>query len=223
MNLSKRFFLFFSVLVLFCGCLTPKRIDRWVNDHYDGAIPSQSKRPSNYIFISSKLVTATEPLSKTEKKTAGFLPLIVYWRWDYQNICTINPAVPISSFSASASSYANKKGLQQKLNGATVELSIDTIPDMFILHDKEHFIIIGVSWEDLSVQPLTHDLSVSYRVMQGGNEIKHGVITVVDNDKTYDLQFLQSLKKRTNQFLDQYDTNINTMSKAVIDQLIAQL
>jgi len=215
-----------GLIVLLTGCLGPKKINKWVDKHYAEAEKPQKKSTVNYLTVTSTMTHMGDHLSNTENKTSNLLPLILYWQWDYKNTCTLNPQIAIDNFTATVLSYAGKKGLNKKLNGQRVELSIDNMPNVFAVDDKGHmiWIIIWVfGWDELSILPQNKDIVVSYRVLQDNAETKKGVITIPDASKPVYLKMFQSLKKKTMQSLDAYDANITAMSKVVIDKLMAEL
>lgn len=219
------FFISFLVLTL-TGCLGPRKINKWVDKHYKEVEPAQKKSPVNYLSVTASLIFPEGPVSITEKKTSDLLPLLFYWQWDYKNTCTLNPKIPIDHFTSETLAYANKKGLKQKLNGQRVELTVDHIPNVFAIDDKGHLIwvvLYAFGWEALSIQPENKDMVVSYRILQGNVETKKGLITIPNVGKPYYLKMFQSLKKKTWQFLDQYDANIAASGKLVIDQLVTDL
>lgn len=226
LNMRKRELL---VLITFTvsvsSCLGPKRINKWVASHYGANINSLPKIKNDYLSITSDLITTDEQPSSGTKQTRGFLPLIFYWQFDYVNTCRLNSKIPISTFSSAVQSYANTKGLKQKLNGQKIELVVDKIPDVFELHDKEHIVwlVYGVSWSAVSFQPDNKEMIVTYKIVKDNTETKKGTVTIPNTVKTTGLQFLQTGKKATAQYLDQYDETVKLMSKKVIDQIIAEL
>jgi hypothetical protein len=224
---SNRTLLFVSAILLFSlsACLGPQKINKWVARHYQDEPSDAPKRKNEQITVSSKLPDMGVHLSETEKNTSHVLPLIFYWQYDYKNTCTLNPQLPVNNFTAAVNAYAGH-GLKQKLKDNRLELTVEQIPHVFAIDDKGHIIwvIYAFGWDYLTIQPATSNLVVSYRVLSAGNaEIKHGTITIADIDKGMSLKMLQSLKKMTWQYLQQYDANITVMSKKVIDQLVSEL
>ncbi len=137
-----------------------------------------------------------------------------------------NPKIPIDHFTAETIAYANRKGFKQKLNGERVELSVENIPNVFAIDDKGHLIWVIIyyfGWEVLSIQPQNKDMVVSYRILKGDEEIKKGLITIPNASKPYYMKMFQSLKKKTWEFLNQYDAGMAAAGKIVIDQLIMEL
>src|ERR1700682_250003 len=187
MNLIRTALFVFSVSIFMTSCLGPKKIDRWVAEKYvDPPVPIKKKH--NQIVISSDLPPFAAKFSTTEKKTSDMLPLIFYWQFDYKNTCTLNPQIPVNIFTTTVLSYAGH-GLQQKLNGQHIELTIKKIPTKFAIDDKGHliWIIYAFSWEYLTVLPEERDFVVSYKVFDTNNQqMKKGEVTLTGSDKAID-------------------------------------
>jgi hypothetical protein len=219
----KKLLIAFSCATLLTGCLGPNKVNKWVNTHYRES--STPKMKNDYLSIASSLPVTDPVASVTTKQTKNFLPLLFYWQYDYINTCTLNPSIPIHAFSTAVLQYAGTKGLKQKLNGRKIELVVDSIPHVFILNDKGHLIwvIYAFGWDDLSFKPDTKEMIVSYKITQDNTEIKTGIITIPNTDKQLDVRYMQSLKKAADQYLDQYDENIKSLSRKVVDKLMAEL
>ncbi|MBS1666158.1 MAG: hypothetical protein JST58_02165 [Bacteroidetes bacterium] len=223
--LARQLFLFSFFLCLFQSCLGPKKINKWVATQY-GATPAPTKPKTDLIKISSNLPSMDNRLSTTEKKTSHLLPLLFYWQWDYKNTCSLNPQIAVHNFTSTVMSYSNK-GLKQKLNGRRLELTIEKIPTRFAIDDKGHLIwviLYAFGWETLTLQPEDNIMVVSYKLFNTDNSMaKDGSINIQNSDKKLTLGMLQSLKKKTFQYLEQYDASITTMSKTFVDKLYAEL
>ena len=128
---------------------------------------------------------------------------------------------------ATGISYANSKGLRQKLNRQKLELSVDKLPNAFAWKSVDHIIFLVlyyIHWEQIFFQPQKQDITVTYRLLKDNEETKKGTIIIKDiNQKLY-LKFFQfSGKKFIGRYLDQHNTNIQTMSKELVDKLIIEL
>lgn len=221
-------FLFYGAVVVFMsGCLGPKKINKWVSRHYEGALLPATGKTNESVTITSSLAQGDDKWSTTEKKTSHFLPLLFYWQWDYKNTCILHTKIVVNNFTTTVGAYAGKKGLKQKLQGQHLQLSVDEAPNTFAIDDKGHMIwviIYAFGWDNLIVEPQRRDLVVSYKLLgQDGAEVKKGVIRIADRDAGIELKMFQSLKKKTGQYLDQYDAQLTAMSKAVVDKLLTEL
>ena len=172
--------LIFICSVLLISCYGPKTIDKWMEETYGTTIHSQTKSREDYFSISSKLVTSDQFASTTVKKTKHLLPLIFYWQADYINTVTLNPKIPVNNFSSTFRSYANSKGIKQKLDGAKIAISVDAVPNVFAIDDRGHvvWVIFAVGWDVFSVIPENKDMVISYQLVKDNIEIKKGKVVI---------------------------------------------
>jgi len=205
------------------SCLNPHMINRWVAHHYPPDATEPAKRKNEQIVIASKLPEMGLHPSETTKKWSHVLPLIVYWHYDYRNTCTLNPQIVVNSFTSAVSTYGGSR-LKGKINGGHLELTIEQMPNVFLLDDKGWLVFPGFGVETLSIQPTVVDMIVSYRLFDHNNtEVKTGTISIGDPDKAVGLKMFHSLKKMTWEYLDRHDENITAMSRHFIDKLAAEL
>jgi hypothetical protein len=224
MNLTRTVILILTTAITMTSCLGPAKIDKWVAQKYT-ELPPPAKKKHEQIAISSNVSYPGTTLSTTEKKTSNMLPLIVYWQFDYKNTCTINPQIPVNIFTTTVISYAGH-GLQQKLNGQRIELTVEKIPTKFAIDDKGHLIFVGLAyaWDYLTVLPEEKDFVVSYKLFDAKNQqVKQGEVALSGSADPIDVHMFQSLKKKTWAFLDQYDAGIAVMSKHIVDKLVTEL
>jgi hypothetical protein len=221
--------MFFSAAIFigaFASCLGPRKIDKWVARHYSDEPIEAPRHNGGEIAFLSKLPARDPAPSLTEKQRSHMLPLLFYWQYDYTWSCIINPDLPVNNFESAVTNNAGH-GLKQKLNGNHLELTIQQLPHGFIMEDRGWLVWVIVGQfgnEVISVEPQPTDMVVSYRLLNSTNEeVKTGTITVVDPNKTKRLKWFHSLKKTTWQYLQQYDANIVSMSKELVNKLTAEL
>ncbi len=214
-----------AVALLACtlgSCLGPHMINKWVAHHYDPDAVGPAKRKNEQIIITSKMPDAGL-LPSTTEKTSHVLPLILFWKLDYRNTCTLNPQIGVNRFSAAVYTYSTSR-LKGKINGGRLELTIEQLPHVFLLEDKGWIVLPGFGTETLSIQPTVADLIVSYHLFdKSGAEIKSGSLTIADPDRPTLLRTYHSLKKMTWEYLDRYDEYLTGMSRHLIDQLTSEL
>lgn len=208
------------------SCLGPHKIDKWVAMHYQDQPIDPPRHKSEQITFVSKLPPLDVSPSQTVKDRTRMLPLLFYWQYDYSWGCTLNPDLPVNNFESTVLANAGP-ALKQKLNGSRLELTIQQMPHAFSMHDKGWYVWIvlyGFGWETITVQPQPTDLVVGYRVLSSSDqEVKSGTISIADPNKTKPLKWFHSLKKTTWQYLEQYDANMATMSKELVNKLSAEL
>lgn len=217
--------LFLSITSL-TSCLTGKKLDRYVQQQFPEMQSLQKKKTNETVAVTSTLIATTDDKTSTsESKTVGFLPLIVYWRWDYKNTCTLNPLIPISTFSKSFTVAVNK-GLKDKLAGKRIELSVEKIPNQFAIDDIGHSIFLGfyaINWDNVYIKTENKELVVAYKVIENGVLIKNGTIELSYADDKKRLGLFKSWKSATSEYLSQYDLNIATLAKQAAEKLIKEL
>lgn len=207
----------------FTSCLTSAKLDKFVATQYNNELPKPGKKKKAEIEISSTLPTAHSEISTTVHKTDKFLPLLVYWKYDHRQRCSLNPAIAVTHFSNAIHNLATK-ALLDKLNGRKLELTVEQAPSAFsiVAHENTVWLIYAVSWEKIYIEPDTRDLVVAYKAGDGEGS-KAGKITVKNTDRNKSLQFFQSWKSATSEYLSAYNANFTTMSKNFISQLTNEL
>lgn len=212
-------------LIIFTGCFGPKKMNNWIASEYGESI-ELNRNKSNYFTINSPLITTDEKASTSTKRTKSFLPLLLYWKWDYELSGTLNPKIPINLFTSTFNTYGNSKGLRQKLDGGKLELSINKVPVTFSFNDDNklfYLILFYVHLNKLYYAPQKSDMVIGYRILKNGTESKSGTLNIADANKIQNMRFLQSAKKAAQEYMQQYDDNIRAMAKSSVDKLISEL
>lgn len=199
-------------------------MDAYISDQYNNEIPRINKRkqPAE-ITYSSALPSAPSDISSTESHNK-ILPLIVYWDIEERKTCTLNSGIPLADFENAVNKLAGK-GLNQKLGGEKLELTLQQAPSTFALVDKTHaiWLIYAIHWEKVYIEPQPADLVVSYKLYKDNNVLKNGTITIKNTEKNKGLRFFQSWKSAVSEHLSDYDSNVSAMSQQLVDQLEQQL
>lgn len=219
---ARHFFCFlFACCIFFAGCYSTAKVNRWIDRGYKDDITNKP-RPANYLTIKTKEQWAEDVLSKSEKRKTQILPLLLYWKWKFGTLSTLNPSVPAGYLNSAVIPYANTKRLRDKLNDGQLELTIEEMPLSFSIMDKGTFVVL-VGWEFIYMDPQKQDMLVSYRIVKEGAETKKGVISVTDKNKPLYVKVFGNPRKTFWKYLEQYNLNIQSMGKEMIDKLIAEL
>lgn len=211
------------IVLIFSGCLTAKNLDKFVASQYNNELPKPGKKKKTEIEVISSIPTDSVQISTTVHKTDKFLPLLVYWKYDHQQSCSLNPAIAVTNFS-NALNAAATKGLIDKLNGGRLELTVEQAPSAFSVVAKENMIwvIYAFSWAKVYIQPDMKDLIVAYKVTGTAGD-KAGRITVKNTDKNKGFRFFQSWKSATSEYLSDYNSSFTGMTKTFVSQLTNEL
>lgn len=218
----------FTVVILIffasflAGCVGPKKVNRWVDEHY-GYLGAIKPRKNDFITISSNLPFGPET-SVTDREVKNVLPLIFYWRWDYTITSSLNPKIPVGTFTSAVQSYA-LKALKPKLPDARIELTVDSIPSTFILNNRSQMIwvVYAFGWDKITIASENKNLVVSYKIIKDNTPDKTGVVTVDNTIPVLQKTYLKRVKTMTEEYLYQYDEATKLMARKVVDKIIAEL
>lgn len=211
-------------LLMLSSCLTSKKLDRFVAARYNNELPKLSKKKKAEIEITSLVPAGNSEISTTVHKTDRFLPLIVYWKYNHRQSCSLNPTIAVTNFSNAVNSLATKT-LIEKLNGRKLELTVEQAPSAFSLVVKENIIwlIYAFGWSKIYIEPDKKDLIVAYKLAGSDGGAKTGTIIVKTTDRNIGLRFFQSWKSATSEYLSEYDANFTSMTKTFVSQLTNEL
>ena len=215
-------FLFVSVSII-PGCLSTRKMDRFVSEQYNHQIPKQNYKKAPGITVTYINPSPNDVISSSERKTSKVLPLLFYWEWDYRHTSTLNPSIPVNNFANNICAIANR-GLNQKLNGQKLALTVEQAPTTFALVDEAHLIwvVYAISWDKLYVEPDAKDLIVSYTLTNEG-VVKSGKIVIENKDENKNIRFFQSWRSSTSEYLTRYNQNIKDMTKEFVDKLMEEI
>ncbi len=218
---------FFLLISLFMtGCVSPAKINSWVTSYYEQNETLGIKNSKNVIVVkSSTPATSDDNMASTEKDKSSMLPLVFYYTWKQGDFCAVNEYVPLQIFNANMLSFANKKGLQKKLTGKKLELTISNIPHLFYYNEKGwmFWLIFHVGQSDISISPTIKPINVKYRLLQGTTALQSGDISLVSSDSTFRDKSSHSAQKTTAKYLNQYDLSIKKLSEDCVDSLLNRL
>lgn len=205
------------------GCLTAKKLDKFVANQYDNELPKLNKKKVDGIAITPASFNDIN-ISKTVHKTDKFLPLIVYWKYDHRQLCSLNTSIPVTNFSNAVNKMAPKM-LVEKLNGRSIELTVEQAPEAFSIVSKENlvWVIYAFSWSKIYIEPDTKDLIVSYKLLEENKALKTGTITVKNTERNQGIRMFQSWKSATSEYLSDYNSNFTNMTKEFMNQLIEEI
>jgi hypothetical protein len=216
------------VLALCTGlfsCNVSRKIDKWVGHHYAETVPSKVKQ-NDFISFDFQNTIANEKLSVTERTRNQFIPALFYWQWKYETSSTLNVMLPANNFVNTFISTVNSKKLKEKLNGATLKITINANPADFRYQDNgwSVFVIFGaISHSKIYVEPRNPEFSIQYTVTRPSGETKTNSIAVANPNRQKEPKFFQSLKGAVNEYLSVNDALVKKMAQELADKLIVDL
>lgn len=219
---------FFVLAILFCSltsCSSSKKLDKFVAAQYNNELPKLNKKKNADIEVASLTGANSASISTTVHKTDKFLPLLFYWKYNHRQQCTLNQNIPVTNFSNAVNAVA-LKGLNEKLNGRKLELTVEQAPAAFSIVLKENMVVLllySFRWAKVYIEPDAKDLVVAYKLTNTDQTTKNGKILVKNNDKNKGFRFFQSWKSATSEYITNYNANVTNMSKAFVSQLTEEL
>lgn len=212
------------LILIFTGCLTPRKMDKWVGIHYEG---KEQIKPKSNEAISFQINKPEERTSETEKIKSSLLPLLFYWQWKHTTGTSINTKLVTSAFSTSFIPLANTKGVKAKLGDNKLIIRFDSNPADFTFHENGsliYLVLAYIGWESILIQPKQEQIGISYLLTdKNGIEIKKGKILIHNPNKEKHFKKFQSLKKLTWSYLDDCEANLKLISRELTDKLLAEL
>jgi len=159
-----------SLLLLFVtlicsGCVTARKMDKWIDIHYAGKPPAKAKDQQHF-SVRTPDFNSTEPASQTQKLKGSFIPALFYWQWNLTMNTQLNPGIGFSDLRAALLAHANAKAVKNALDGGSLELDIQKVPASFGLRDKGFMVFVLVAYfgsERVWFEPGTGDVQIKYR------------------------------------------------------------
>lgn len=216
-----------SVIFLFTAssCITPRKLDKKIGQYYGNTIPAKGKK-SDFINFHFENSIPESRLSSSAKTRNKVVPALFYWKWDLAKTATLNTMMPMSNFTSSFVSEANAKKLKEKLNGATIDITIKNNPGDFHVRDQGwlvYLVLAYVAKDKFYVDPVHEQFSVAYTVNYPSGEKKSGNLSAENINLKKTPRFFQSFKGMVSEYLTACDTNIKFMAKDLAGQLYAAL
>jgi hypothetical protein len=224
MKIHFSLFLITLLSCMFTSCLTPQKIDAFVAEQYGNQVPRLNRKNATNITVNSQLTKNSDAISVTTKKTSNFLPLVVYWHYDYRRISQLNPEIAVHNFTNALNNAASKP-LLQKLECKKLELTVEQAPVSFAHTEKTNiiFVVYIISWSRYYMEPDFKDLVVSYQLTNADGSVKTGKIQVVNPMRNKGIRLFQKWKSAYSEFITEYNLAITTMTKSFAAELMKQL
>jgi hypothetical protein len=213
------------IAVLVSGCISTKKYGSFVKRCYslnDTAVAINSN-----VSVSYQLHNISDPVVQVQKGDGYFIPALFYWGYKQTFNCTLNNDVPLRIFKYALQNYVDSFNMAGKLSGQRLEIDVHALPGKFTYQDKAD-IIYFVIWyiiignQNVSPWPIDNDLSVTYRLYSGTTLLKEKDIRLLNHDRPI-VNNLNSTKRITKRYLQQYSENVYIMSRTCVDKIMKEL
>ncbi len=213
------------VLCLCSGCLSTRRAGRIVYERLQENPPSVAEVKKDYLDVRSSKLVWLDTHSRTRTIRSWCVPAILYWGWGKTISCDINPSVPLDILTEQIQHYADSVGLQERLQGGTLELTIDNMPSRFIYNSEETIVFLVFAYLTTSLETLGpdgEDLVVTWTINRDGTNLRTGTITIPNNDPGAGNVF-SSTRRFLRSYVDQYKDQVRRLGRRMMDQLVMEL
>ncbi|MFA7379453.1 MAG: hypothetical protein WC150_03260 [Bacteroidia bacterium] len=209
----------FLIAALLSACTSTKKFTRIIEPKLIEL--AADSVPQNAAIIISGNDTSHKPVRCIRERQL-LVPAILYWQWNNTMRFDMNKQTITSIFKTHFVRNADSMGLTDRLNGAQLELSIDSVPYSFRFTNKGFtlFYVVGYLYRILeTISPVNTNLVFHYRLVQNGVVTKKGRITIQNKD-TLIKNVLLSKKRLTRLYLDQFNSNMNQLSKQAVQEVL---
>jgi len=218
----KNIFFLFLTLTLLSACTGTKRFTHFIEPKLvEMKSDSTPLIPGIVVSISD---TGREQVRCTREKSL-LVPAIIYWQWNYTMKYDMNRQSLTTIFNYQLMRHADSMGLTGRLNGAQLEIDIDSIPSSFRYAHKGFvlFFVVAYVMSDIEIiSPVSTHLVFHYTLTQNEVVTKEGQVIIQNKDTPINNR-LKSRKRFTWQYLDQYKSNLNQLSKQAVQELLSDI
>ncbi len=222
---AKIVFLFLFFATLATSCMSTRKMDRWIGEHYARTPAPRIKDNASLSFITPE-VAKNDKVSQTEKHKTKVIPALFYWHWDRTMQSTMADGIALNQLTAAMATQASLKASKKALEGGRLDVAIKKVPHSFSLRQKEnliYFVVYYVHWSHLWLSPADEELLLTYKFTKEGAAPVTGTIRHKNLQAEMHLKYFQSLRKLTWKYLEQYDAGTRLAGKEAMVQIIADI
>jgi hypothetical protein len=219
-----RFFALVVAVLLLPGCISSKKYASYISAYYKKSDTATASAPPA-IPVTLRTPSSFDSVANVTKGESYFIPAIFYWGAKQSFHCEMNADIPAGVVSKTFNKYAETDGLNKKLNGRRLELTIDALPTRFFYSQNTDVIFIliyAVTMGKQSILPENTSLAITYKIYDGQQLVKEGKLEAKDENQPLN-NIAKSTRKITVAYLRQYTQSVTQMSQQCLSQLVAEL
>lgn len=210
---------------LFSSCLTPLKIDNKITAYY-GQMPALKPglKPANLKVRTSDAYPKSEYISTTQKPKRKTSFWLLYIREKSQTTTNLHPDVAFNQLANSIHQYARTKTVAERLQGRTVEITIDSLPTQFAQYGQTSVYLLLVQTNRYYMAPAnTSNLHIKYVVWGDNQSEKTGSFTVKNPVQSVNWGEFQSYNSLLNEFLTNYDAQLKRVGPEIVNKILQDL
>ncbi len=219
------FALLLFLSISFSACVTPERLNRLTEHSLGTKRPNYPNQFEDYVFVDTNNLPHQHTMADAKKVKHLFIPAIVYWQWEKNIECTIDPQFTIHLFMEEAMKMAEEKELKKRLDGQKLELSFTEIPNKYLYSHKGYTIVFLFAYAVADAEhlfPNQNTFKIKYRLLRDNAESSVGEIILSHNMQSMH-NTRSSTGKFTSAFLEAYQLEIKRLGKEFTNKLIYKI
>ena len=213
------------VMVIIVACVTPKRLNRLTEENLGAKQANYPITYEDYISINTTNLINQPFIAHSVKVKHKFIPAIVYWEWEKNIECTIDPYYTIHLFMEEAMKIATEKNLKNRLEGQKLELTFEEMPNKYLYSHKGFTLVFLFAYSVSDAEhllPFMRDFKIKYRILKDQQETKSGVITLAHEMR--DMHNTSSgTGKFTNAFLEMYKSEVKRLGSEFSKKIVYKI
>jgi hypothetical protein len=207
------------------SCVTPDRLNKLTENNLGHKSANYPMQFDDYVFVNTNNLPLQNAMAVSKKVKHLFIPAILFWHWEKNIECVIDPQYAIHLFMEEAMKMAEVKELKKRLDGQKIEISFEEIPNKYLYSHKGHTIILVFAYAVADAEhlfPTNNGFKIKFRLLKGETETSNGEITLGHNLEAMH-NTRSSTGKFTDAFLDAYKLDIKRMGKEFTSKLIYKI
>lgn len=222
----RKIFFILIIATFSVSCATKRRLTKLSMPVVE-AMERQSAESSHfYKFDFSKLDDFSKPVEVIKRKSK-VIPLLIVYSWEKDLLVQISPKIVANQFEIYFSEMAKNEGLEQKLNGRRLEITIEQIPNTFSYFEDSTllFFLLGYYQSyhfDLKTPSNNQFLKIKYRIIDENTLPADKNITILSKNNSFENENM-SKKRLIHNYMMDFRQNISVMAKETLDKIISEL
>lgn len=209
-----------------CSCISTKKVDKAIS-HALRNYTLGEEQPSEALVFEYNGQVLTDSVRITKLKRS-FIPAILYWGIRNTMQVDINPSIYADYFKVSLYKYSEELGLQQKLDGRKLHITLSDVPSSFVYDfSSQSFILLFfyVTNTGEVINPIMGDqpIYLNYKVSNDDQDIVLESSMVVGDFQKPLRNLWKSSKGFQRRYIEEVKTDIDSKAKKAVLSFIDEI
>lgn len=217
------------IAALLQGCMLSGKMTRIVSEYYAPKAKLRMQESPAWLSIKTDSLQRVYGYCEARYKRFFTVPLLFYTYSDEKMECKINPKIYANFLSSALQKQLTAAGMENKLSGKVLEVSLSQVPSTFYHRYYSHYIILqnllhfSITENELSNRAGTVRLSYILRDQTTQNIIKAGVLSAPVAGSFYTKYYSERRLYFVQNFVATFDRQLQTAIDQLSTDLIYQL